>query len=346
MANILSKYGIKEVADVTIYEINDDGSRGKPVLFLDTLKVSTIEQTASQASARGGKGNPELIVWDFGKEITLTLEDALFSPQSMNMIYGGQEGGKNVDLISKNNLNRMEKVDTTSAGYTYQETDNYYSVEDYTALTYDSTNKKFKISGTNTYYTNKLVYRQKNYAIDGHVIEITAANFPGTYCIVGETYARSETTGKDEYFQFEVPKAKMGAENTLTLEAEGDPTVFNMTMKVLRPEDGVMIRLTQFTVAETTVKFRYQDADNASSYPGSVKVVKGDKVTMPATDDQGTPASAAAPDGVLYRKGYKFKEWTTDQGGTTAIELDGGKYTVAANAADTITLWAQWEALA
>ena len=55
--NIFEKYGIKEVADVVFY----DTVTNKPVLFLDTLKVSTIEQTAEQVSARGGKGNPELI---------------------------------------------------------------------------------------------------------------------------------------------------------------------------------------------------------------------------------------------------------------------------------------------
>ena len=76
MANILEKYGIKEVADVMFYEIDDNGAAGKPVLYLDTLKVSTIEQTAEEASANGGKGNAPLIIWDYGKEITVTLEDA------------------------------------------------------------------------------------------------------------------------------------------------------------------------------------------------------------------------------------------------------------------------------
>ena len=41
---------------VTFYEINPDGTAGKPVLYLDTLKMSTIEQTAEQTDARGGKG--------------------------------------------------------------------------------------------------------------------------------------------------------------------------------------------------------------------------------------------------------------------------------------------------
>ena len=47
MASILDRYGIKEVADVQFYEINaSTGEPGKLVLYLDTLKVSTIEQTA------------------------------------------------------------------------------------------------------------------------------------------------------------------------------------------------------------------------------------------------------------------------------------------------------------
>ena len=86
--NILDRYGIKEVADVTFYELNNDGSPKHPVLFLDTLKVSTIEQTAEETEARGGKGNAALIAWDYGKEISVTIEDALFSAKSMAIMFG------------------------------------------------------------------------------------------------------------------------------------------------------------------------------------------------------------------------------------------------------------------
>ena len=88
MASILDRYGIKEVCDFTLYNIEDDGSQGAPALFLDTLKISTVEQTADNTSARGGKGNAELIIWDFGREITLNLQDALFSAKSMAIMYG------------------------------------------------------------------------------------------------------------------------------------------------------------------------------------------------------------------------------------------------------------------
>ena len=54
MASILDRYGIKEVADVTFYDIVVDekgmSTMGAPVLYLDTLKVSTIETTAENVS--------------------------------------------------------------------------------------------------------------------------------------------------------------------------------------------------------------------------------------------------------------------------------------------------------
>ena len=90
------------------------------------------------------------------------------------------------------------------------------------------------------------------------VIEISGSSFPGTYYIVGDTYARNENSGNDEFFQFIIPRAKVTAENTITLEAEGDPSTFSMDLRVLRPADGVMMKLVKYdlsggTPASTTV---------------------------------------------------------------------------------------------
>ena len=91
--NIFDKYGIKEVANVYFEALEDDLSagvyKGDIVLFLDTLKVSTIETTAENVAAQGGWGNPRLISWDYGKEINITLEDALMSLESLRFMLGG-----------------------------------------------------------------------------------------------------------------------------------------------------------------------------------------------------------------------------------------------------------------
>lgn len=233
MANILDQYGIKEVADVTLYDL----STNLPVLFLDTLKVSTIEQTAEQAEARGGKGNSTLIIWDYGKEITVTLEDALFTPKSMHVMFGD---GKKTLAAATATVTRMvytpDIVAYTSALPTVPPTLKYYDATTMASLTAAPT------SGA--------VYVEETYAnvANTYTIEVSANSFPGTYKLVGDTYARNKATGVDEYFQFIIPQAKMGAENTITLEAEGDPTVFNMTMRVLRPRDGVMMKLVKYTI--------------------------------------------------------------------------------------------------
>ena len=100
--NLFQKYGIKEVADVVFYSITPIGDEEfyTPVLYLDTLKVSTLEKSAEKVEAKGGKGNKRLITWNFGKTTTLNLEGALFSPASMSMIWGGKLNAKLSDYTS------------------------------------------------------------------------------------------------------------------------------------------------------------------------------------------------------------------------------------------------------
>lgn len=66
--NIFDKYGIKEVANVYFEALDNDPAAnvyaGDIVLFLDTLKVSTIETSAENVAAQGGWGNPRLVMWD------------------------------------------------------------------------------------------------------------------------------------------------------------------------------------------------------------------------------------------------------------------------------------------
>ena len=237
--DILARYGIKEVADVTFYKIKEDGTPGAPVLYLDTLKVSTIEQTAENTSARGGKGNPELIMWDYGKEITVTLEDALFSAKSMALMYG-------VDID-----NTEVFADETKVLKTVKP-----SQVDAEGKNIIINGQTFAVSGTVAYYDangetaekDAAAYATAEITVAGQKIVISSGKFPGTYYITGDTYARSEITGEDEFFQFIIPKAKMQSEVTLTMEAEGDPSTFNMSLKVLRPDSGDMMKLVKYSV--------------------------------------------------------------------------------------------------
>ena len=255
MANILERYGIKEVADMTFYHIGSTGIPEYPVLYLDTLKVSTIEQTAEQAEARGGKGNPPLIIWDYGKEITVTLEDALFSAKSMAIMFGNGQvktyGGEKAYIMKTEQFTATATTLPTEAS-SASGWSNVFTGPD--GKNYKKVNPKFyDAEGKNI--TDALEVGQKYFCsydlkATGSVIEISANSFPGTYYAVGDTYARSEVTGEDEFFQFIIPKAKVQSENTITLEAEGDPSVFNMSLRVMRPGDGVMMKLVKYNLDE------------------------------------------------------------------------------------------------
>ena len=256
MANILERYGIKEVADVTFYEISAAGKPERPVLYLDTLKVSTIEQTAEQAEARGGKGNPPLIIWDYGKEITVTLEDALFSAKSMAIMFGNgtvkNYSGEKAYIMKTEQFTatgaEVPKEGTSASGWNHL-------FEGPDGKLYTKKNPKFyDATGKNasTLVKNERYFCSFDLLADGAVIEVSANSFPGTYYVTGDTYARSEVTGADEFFQFIIPKAKVNSENTITLEAEGDPSVFNMSLRVMRPVDGQMMKLVKYSLAGVT----------------------------------------------------------------------------------------------
>ena len=63
------------------------------------------------------------------------------------------------------------------------------------------------------------------------------------------------------------------SENTITMEAEGDPSVFNMNLRVLRPADGKMVRLVKYKLdgdgdapgTETTSIYHATDLKNADA---------------------------------------------------------------------------------
>lgn len=260
MANILEQYGIKEVCDFTLYDIGADGKPTVPVLYLDTLKVSTLEQTAEDTSAKGGKGNADLIIWDFGKEINITLEDALFSAKSMAIMFGNgtvtdYTGASAYIMKTEKFVATNTTVPTASGGSTYSDASGWsakYTAPD--GKLYEKKNPKFfdaKGATPSTLTVGETYFCSFDVLVDGAIIDIGASTFPGTYYAVGDTFARSRTTGKDEEFQLIIPKAKVMSENTITMEAEGDPSVFNMNLRVLRPADGKMVRLVKYKLAGT-----------------------------------------------------------------------------------------------
>ena len=275
MASILDKYGIKEVADVVFYELDSKGAPSAPALYLDSLKVSTIEQSAETVDATGGKGNVKLLTWDTNKEIKLTLEDALFSAKSLGIMFGGtmKDNGSSQEVLKtlkfsevttatgsgstaywkftiKDGTYAIDKTKCTYFVYTSgQTTPSPVKVEDATKaspvawdfVTFDLLDA-VKVGADGTISANGIVS-------NGITIDITSNFDANTYYITGDTFARNFESGKDEFLQFIVPKGKVSAEDvSLTMEADGDPATFSMTVNCLKATDGSMIKLVKYTL--------------------------------------------------------------------------------------------------
>lgn len=88
------KYGVREICDVVLKR-KSAGFFGRlyldkdmPVLYFDTLKTSSLEGAAETVYAQGGRGNPRLVAWEGDRTLTFTMEDALISPESFNILSG------------------------------------------------------------------------------------------------------------------------------------------------------------------------------------------------------------------------------------------------------------------
>ena len=322
--NIFDKYGIKEVANVYFEALDDDPSTGvyagDIVLFLDTLKVSTIETTAENTAAQGGWGNPKLVQWDYGKEINVTLEDALMSLESLRFMLGGAIK-KPKTASDKVIVRHTEEVVVDSSGKVPAPKDHLTGKTLYPKATYGHPIKLMNLGGGINSTTagartqivvaevggadkamgalNTIKFKNPAAGVDSltdptpgdHIrifwedivtgetadesaIEVTISpdTFPGTYRVVGDTLMRSEKAGKDEPFQFVINKAKVQSNVTITLQAEGDPSTFEMTLNVLRSTNdegqNEMMKLIRYNLEATTASGSEDDIGSLTAGSG------------------------------------------------------------------------------
>ena len=229
--------------------------------------------------------NPRLISWDYGKEINITLEDALMSLESLRFMLGGaikrSKSGEAVLVryteevvvgsdgkipAPKDHLTKETLLPKAWVGHPVR----FINLGNTAGTTSASAGTRTQVVSTATVPTavmsasgNTLTFSNTAAGVsevapvagdhirifwedlittDDAAVEVTISpsTFPGTYRVVGDTFIRSEKTGKDEAFQFVINKAKVQSEVTFTLEAEGDPSTFEMQLQVLRSsgDDG------------------------------------------------------------------------------------------------------------
>ncbi|UGO50803.1 virion structural protein [Bacillus phage vB_BanS_Sophrita] len=233
MAN--TRYGLKEVANVIFFDV----ATNKPVLFFDTLKVSSIENESESAEARGGQGNGRLMTWDFGRTATLTLQDALLSDVSLSLLAGNTVKTTDITVVGRETLAvkdvsgalEVELAETAIGDdVTVYKVDKGVMGEEIAGATVSG--KKVTLEGaTVTAGQSVMVFYEYTAPTGSTMVTFSGSKFPATYRVVGDTVVRGQD-GVDRKMQFVIPKAKLQSTFNLTMDAENVST-FDFTLDVL-----------------------------------------------------------------------------------------------------------------
>ena len=80
------KYAAVTVCDVTLYDIITK----YPVMFFDTLQVTSVDGATEVTEIQGGKGNPILASISHSKNVDVQFDDAIMTMASLALLTGGE----------------------------------------------------------------------------------------------------------------------------------------------------------------------------------------------------------------------------------------------------------------
>ena len=261
MAN--KKFGLKEVMDVTLY----DTVTTKPVMNLDTLKLSSIENASEQVSITGGKGNAKILTWDFGRTATLKMQDALLTTKSFELLSGNASTTGNATIymrqdtewdtsgatpVDKGDLYPLTATGAGAIGLAYVPLELAANILVYDADDDCGTPLAAGVLADKTltqvaWANKKLIVYYTFTAANATTFLISSDKFPGTYKMVGSTVIRNAVTGKDESFQVIINNLKFKSNFTLSMEASGEPSPFDMEAEIQREATNTkMITMIQY----------------------------------------------------------------------------------------------------
>jgi hypothetical protein len=248
----MARFGVKEVADVTFYNMQDE-----PILFIDTLKLSNLSNDAERTYIRGGRSNAILMAFDYNRTATFEISDALLNPKSIAMQAGVEISTASTDIHKREVLEAdaggsITFSETPSATIRLYPSDDGYEhtgseiVVEPAEVTVAGEDSTFLVTGA-TEGDKYIAYYKFNSGDATEMMTIRSDKFSGFYKIVGDTVVTNYETKELESFQIVIPQAKINSAFEITLEAEGDPSVFDMTIDVMKPDDSAnMIEMIKY----------------------------------------------------------------------------------------------------
>jgi hypothetical protein len=295
------KYAAVTVCDVTLYDLVTK----YPVMYFDTLQVTSIDGTTEVTEIQGGKGNPILASVSHSKNIDVQFDDAIMTMSSLAILTGGELSNASdtakitmtqteiIDITAENNgsITLSEAVKANSYVYigkiingivsTVTRTTDKVEGGSNTILIEDFYNFKKEDEDITGKYRVFYEYELGVADAEGRDLSeltVLADKFAGTYRFIGDTMLFNQFTGLNDLFQIEIPRLKLDGSFSFSLNAAVEAVVFSFKGKALRDDFGKMIIFRNLTQEGKTGDETY------GQYDGSYAKLPAKEVTVDVED--------------------------------------------------------------
>lgn len=241
-------WAIKEVALATFYDLKT----GKAKVQLRNLKTAGIENTGETKYATGGRGNSKVVGFSGNRGGKVTLQDCVFTNEVLAMMTGNdiQNAASKVlqreELVVANNKVTLAHTPVDAAAglisvYKLNADGTHGEELAFTNATL-AAGKYTLAAKVLTFFTGDLedgaeVVAYYKVATDdtAKTITVSSNKFAGSYKVVLDCLVRDTVSEKDYAAQIVINKAKMEDNWKIDTSAEGDPSVFDIPLEMLKP---------------------------------------------------------------------------------------------------------------
>jgi hypothetical protein len=242
LQHALERFGVVTVMEATLYD-----TTGKPVLFMDTLKMSNITSEGQEKTVKGGKFADTLLNYNYGRSVKIEFQDALLSFSTIDKLWGGT-----LDRVAANiTINKRERI--TAANVNTLTT--AHTIASFVAIYDETTGLEVAATGTGTTITatgllviNHVYQAYYTYAaVDTGFNPVQALiksnSFPKLVKFIGKSFFIEQASGKQIEAEIEIPRLQLNSNFTLTMEAEGDASVFDFGGTALADATHELIKI-------------------------------------------------------------------------------------------------------
>lgn len=247
-------WAIRAVAKATFYDLKT----GKAKVQLKNLKTSGIENSADTVYAQGGEGNNKIVGFSGNRGAKVPLQDAVFTNEVIAMMTGNDIKKGVAPIIQRDEIkiinnkatlnftpatpvNGLNSVYLLSNEGTHED-EIEFATGALSKGTYSITGKELTFfDGEFEDNTEIVAYYKTQSGASAKTITISSDKFAGTYRVILDVIVRAVGDKQDYAAQIDITNAKMEDGWKIDMAAGGDPSVFDIPLEILKPQNSTQL---------------------------------------------------------------------------------------------------------